>query len=1016
MKKVLKITGITLITLIALAFLIPVVFKKQIQALVKKEINKSINATVDFSDVKLSLFKHFPKATISISGLSIVGVDGFAKDTLLSSKKIDVTAGLFSVLKGKDVKVYGIYCESPRIHAIVNKFGKANWDIAKSSGSNNQSDTAASAFKMGIKKYEINNGHIIYDDQKANAFAEVKDLDHSGSGDLAADIFTLSTDTKASSVYYSQNGMPYLINTKTAITSDIKIDNKTNTYTFKTDDIKLNDLALSANGFVKMVNSETYDMDIQFKSPTNSFKNILSLAPAMYTAEFDKLKTSGEAAFTGFVKGTYSPQQIPAYDVNLQVNNGSFQYPDLPKPVKNINLSLHAFNTDGKPDNTVIDIPKGHLEMDNQPFDFRFVYKNPETIQLIDASVKGTLDLSQVSKFIKLENGTQLSGIVAADAFAKGPMKALQQQTGPFSAGGFFDIKNLFYTDKNFPQPIRNGNMKATLNNSGGVADKTTIDITAAHIEVGNNPVDFSLQLKNPVSTVDFNGHAKGTFNLDHLKQFTSLPSGTSVSGMMSTDADFAGSRAAINKGEYDKITLNGKADFANVNYISKDYATGIKVPSSQLVFNAKNVALNNCTASYLNTNFTAKGILENLVGYMMKGQTLSGTITATADNMNLNDWMGTTPATNTASTTATKPSATFAVPANINLTINAAANKVTYDKVDYTNINGTLVMNDEKVQLQNIKSNALDGTIAIDGSYSTKVNKEKPDMSLSYNIQSMDAQKAFYAYNTMQSLMPIGKFLSGKLTSQLSMTGNLDGQMMPLLNSLSGKGNLFLLEGVLAKFAPLEKIASVLEVDRLKSISIKDIKNFIEFSNGKVLVKPFTVKVQDIEMEIAGLHGIDQSLDYGIQMKLPRRYLGNKGNNLINGLISSANSKGVPIKMGDIVNLNIKLTGSINNPSVAVNLKEVAGDAMEEIKEQAKDFAQSKIDSAKQKTKDSLTVIKNQGEQKIKEKLADKGIDTTNVNLKNMKDTVVQRVKDTLKKKATDTIKNRLKKLFGSN
>jgi hypothetical protein len=36
MKKTLRITGITLLVLIVLAFLIPVVFKKQILALVKK--------------------------------------------------------------------------------------------------------------------------------------------------------------------------------------------------------------------------------------------------------------------------------------------------------------------------------------------------------------------------------------------------------------------------------------------------------------------------------------------------------------------------------------------------------------------------------------------------------------------------------------------------------------------------------------------------------------------------------------------------------------------------------------------------------------------------------------------------------------------------------------------------------------------------------------------------------------------------------------------------------------------
>ena len=40
LKKILKITGISFLVLILLAFTIPIIFKKQVQAIVKKEINK----------------------------------------------------------------------------------------------------------------------------------------------------------------------------------------------------------------------------------------------------------------------------------------------------------------------------------------------------------------------------------------------------------------------------------------------------------------------------------------------------------------------------------------------------------------------------------------------------------------------------------------------------------------------------------------------------------------------------------------------------------------------------------------------------------------------------------------------------------------------------------------------------------------------------------------------------------------------------------------------------------------
>jgi AsmA-like C-terminal region len=1011
MKKVLKITGISLLVLIALAFIIPVVFKTQIQALVKKEINKSLDAKVDFSDVKLSLFRHFPKVGIVIEDLTIIGVNEFAGDTLIAAKKIDAAAGLFSVLKGKDIKVSGVTIESPRIHALVTKEGKMNWDIAKASGdTSNNADTSASAFKMTLTKYEINDGYLEYKDEQANTFMEIENLDHEGSGDLTADVFTLATNTNAGSFSLTQDGIPYLLYTKMDIETEIKIDNTTNTYTFKTEDIVLNNLKLSADGFIQMVNDSTFKMDVKFQSPSNDFKDILSMIPAMYSKDFSTIKTSGKAVFNGFVKGTYTPQQMPAYDVNLEVKDGSFQYPDLPKPVKNIQLSLKASNKDGDPENAVIDISKGHLEMDNEPFDFHLTYKNPITVQNIDAGAKGKLDLSQVSKFIKLGNGIKISGLVWADVFVEGSLKRFEQAGNYIEAGGFFDIKNFYYSDNNFPQPIKNGNIKATLENKGGAADNTIINISSGHIEVGNDPVDFSLQLRNPVSSVDFSGNAKGRFTLDNIKQFTALEQGTSISGILNADLGFTGNKTAIDKKEYDKIVLSGTAGLSNIKYKSNAYPTGVNISSTQLAFNQKNVTLNNLSGNYLGTTFTGTGVLNNLIGYAMQGQPLTGSLNVNADKMNLNDWMGTTATTPAAATTSTS-SEPFLVPADVNFTIKATAGQVKYDKVDYDNVNGTLVLNDEKITLQNVKTDVLDGNVILNGSYSTKLNKKEPDIGLSYDIKNMDVQKAFLSYNTIQALMPIGKFLAGKLSSQLSLTGNLNGNMMPDLSSLSGKGNMLLLEGVLKKFAPLEKLATVLQIDRLKSISVKDIKNYIEFANGKVLVKPFTIKVDDIEMQIGGFHGFDQSIDYAIQMKLPRSMMGTQGNNLVNNLAAQANSKGIPIKLGETVNLNIKMTGSISNPSIGINLKEVAGDAIKELETQVKDFAQAKLDSAKQKVKDSLQTVKEKITDKVKDKLKEQifGKDTT-VAPTNPQDTSQQKPKTDIKKTIKD-IFNRKKK-----
>ncbi len=1003
LKKILKITGITLLVLIVLAFLIPIVFKKQITRLVKSEINKNLTAKVDFTDVKLSLLKHFPRVTIIVKDLSIVGATEFAGDTLLYAERTEASANLFSVLKGKDINVYGAFLHSPRIHAHVTKEGKANWDIAKKT-TGGSSDTSASAFKMSLKSYSISDGYIEFKDESAGTYTELKNVDHRGKGDITQDEFTLSTITSAEQADFVQDAIPYLNDTRTDIITDIKINTKTNTYTFKTDQIILNDLRLSADGFIRMVNDSTFDMDIKFKSPSNEFKDILSMIPAIYSKDFSKMQTSGDAIFNGFVKGRLAPRQFPAYDVNVGIKNGSFKYPDLPKPVKNIHFDLHASNIDGLPDNAVIDVSKGHLEMDNEPFDFKFIYKKPVTVQYIDASAKGKVDLAQLSQFIKLPQGTKLSGLLWADAYAKGNMSALEKLQ-PFAAGGFFDVKNLFYSSKDFPQPIRNGNMNIRLDNTGGIADNTRINVSTGHIELGNDPVDFSLVLSNPVTTMNFSGKAKGRFNLGNVKQFTAFPKGTSLEGILNTDLGFTGNKEIINKAQFDKMKLDGIASVSNMKYVDPDYPSGITISTATASFNPTNASLSNFSGNYMGSNFSGNGTLTNLVSFIAKNEALGGTINASVDKMNLNDWTGTEDDAATP-TAPGSPSTPFLVPANMNITLNAKADKVSYDKVDYDNINGVVLLNNETVRFQNIKANALDGSILLNGTYSTKVNKVKPDISMSYDIDNMSVQKAFQSFNPIQAIMPIGKFLSGKLNSELTMTGSLNGNMMPDLKSLTGKGNLLLVEGVLQKFAPLEKIATLLGIDRLRSISVKDIKNYIEFTNGTVLVKPFDLKIEDIMMKIGGTHSFDQSINYVVGMKFPRKYLGTSGNNLVNDLASKAVSKGIPLKLGETISLNIKVTGSLSNPSIKIDLEQVVGDALQDLKEQAVDYAKDKIKDkifGKDTTVSITDKIKDSLKEKIKEQIFGKDTTQTNPN-------------DTTKKKDGSILKKTILDIFKKN
>jgi hypothetical protein len=418
-------------------------------------------------------------------------------------------------------------------------------------------------------------------------------------------------------------------------------------------------------------------------------------------------------------------------------------------------------------------------------------------------------------------------------------------------------------------------------------------------------------------------------------------------------------------------------------------------------------------SGQYLKSNFTGNGQINNLLNYLFSGKPLNANLSLNADKINLNDWMGVS-ADTTAAGTASAP---FVVPANLDVVLNTKVDQLHYDKIDISNLTGSLKVEDQEVKLTNIHGNALDGNITINGSYSTKVNKQKPAIAMSYAVDKVDIQKAFYAFNTVQKLMPIGKFLAGKLTSSLSANGKLGKGMDIDMSTLSGNGNVLLIEGFLSKFAPLDKIASTLNVTQLQQISLKDVKTHFDFSNGKVLVKPFHIKIKDIEMEIGGLQGFDQSLNYTINLKLPRALMGTQGNQLVNNLASAVNAKGIPLNVGETVNLKLDMGGTIKSPSIKVDLKQSGETLAAQMKEQVKEFAQAKIDSAKSAAKDTLNSIKKQLGNAAKEELSkqlfgkkDNAAADSTTPPKNATEKTKESVKgllnNLLKKKAKDTTK----------
>lgn len=452
MKKALKVIAIVIGALILILLLAPFLFKDQIVKKVKQEANKQLNATVDFdNDISLSFFRNFPNASLGIDRLCVIGQGEYKGDTLAYVKKLHIVIDLASLF-GEEYQIRDVRLDQPFIQLLVDSSGNPNWDIMRVDSS--QTDTASTAFKIGLQKYAIQDGRLIYSDSSLGFLLELNGLDHTGKGDFTQDVFDLNTTSHARQLTLVYGGIPYLNHIEADIDANINIDLPKSKYSFTKNTIKLNGLTLGVDGYVALPDSNLA-MDLSFKATKADFKNFLSLIPAIYQKNFDKLKASGALAFNGFVKGIYNEDRVPAFGLQLTIDNGMFQYPSVPEPLSDVNLDLAVKNDDGIIDHTFINVKKLHFALGNNPFDARLTLQNPTSDPKIDGAVKGKLNLSDISKIYPFEKGTTLSGMLDMDVQAKGSLSSIEHKRyDEFNARGRILANNVTYKSSDFSQGI----------------------------------------------------------------------------------------------------------------------------------------------------------------------------------------------------------------------------------------------------------------------------------------------------------------------------------------------------------------------------------------------------------------------------------------------------------------------------------------------------------------------------------------------------------------------------------
>lgn len=509
LKKTLQITGIVITVLLLIMAAAPFLFKKQIKSAVIEAANKKLNAKLEVGDFGLNFFSNFPNATLSLHDASLSGVGVFEKDTLFKAKSASVTIDLASLF-GSHYNVSKISLDETVVYAKVLADGKANWAIVKtdSTGGESTGDTASTAFNIQLKKITLKDCRVVYEDQVSNMKVIMDKWSGNVSGDFSASSTTINTESSVNELSFYMANIPYLYKVKTSANASIQANLDKLTFNFLKSTLDINDVKAVIDGsFAMLTGEDGMEFNLTLKAPDTQFKDILSLIPTMYTADFKDVKTSGTASLDAFVKGVMKDETYPAFDMKILVKNAMFKYPSVPKSVDNINIDMNINSKGGSLDNTVVDINKFNFTMGGNPFAAQLKVSTPVSDPNLTAKVNGVIDLNMIKEVYPLEKGTQLSGRLDANLNIATRMSYVEKEEySKINASGGLKVTGMTYQTTTMPTVgIRTMAMQFS---------PEFVNLNSFSAKIGRNDIEASGRLTNLLGYMLSKKTLQGTLNM----------------------------------------------------------------------------------------------------------------------------------------------------------------------------------------------------------------------------------------------------------------------------------------------------------------------------------------------------------------------------------------------------------------------------------------------------------------------------------------------------------------------
>lgn len=592
-------------------------------------------------------------------------------------------------------------------------------------------------------------------------------------------------------------------------------------------------------------------------------------------------------------------------------------------------------------------------------------------------------------------------GSEVKDAQIKGNVSFMGRVAGVYDSTGYppFDLAVLIDDGTvkypGLPSSVSNIQLDIKILNIGRDLESLKIELKKGAMNLGQDQVEMKMNLMplltDPFVDIDLNAN----ISLSSIGEYYPLHD-TKISGdIFRANLHMKGNLSALEKEDYSDFEAEGNLSVAKAMIETGALPYPLIISDVNINLSPSVLKVQHCQLKANNSDIKIGGNIGNFLAYYFTDEILKGHLSIQSDNFNTSDFYVFQEKSNDESSPSESDEPIesnddpMQIPENLNIELSADFDRLSYDALLMENLQAKIHINEGAINISSMKAQTLGGKMESSGSYSTV---DAPQFDLSIDLNDFSLAEMGDKISLVRHYFPMLAKSTGFANGSIHLSSVLDHDFMPILSSLDGSGNLQTTKVSFEDIRSLDLIASSLKINELKNPSLNKSRVDFEILEGKVYVKPFDFRFNNMEGTIGGWTNLDQQMEYNLSLNIPSEKFSGEAENVLNNMINNAALGDMQLDLSNYIPVGIMLSGLISDPQVSIKLDKTSGALADKLKENLQETIDQKkeeISAAAQAKADQILSDAEKSAQNIlneAQKQADKLVQEAQKNANKIK------------------------------